>query len=122
MPLGRSRDAGSVAAIAAAAAATLLAVAIGHEMLTSRLTAGRVAELAGITVLGGLGFVVVGLAVVRRPLRRRVGVLMLTVGFAWMIGGLRWADGGRLAVTIGAFGGWLWAALLGQLVLGFPEG
>ncbi len=104
------------------AAAFAVGVAVGAVILTSRLTAGRGVELAGVTVLGGWSFIAAGLVARQRQPGNRVGVLMVTTGFAWMLGGLRWADGNTAAATVGALGGWLWGALLAHLLLAFPSG
>jgi signal transduction histidine kinase len=96
--------------------------AVGRELLTSQLTAGRRTELSAISVLGGLVFVLAGLLARRRQPANRVGVLMIVIGFAWLLAALRWSDGARLTVTVGVAGAWLWGAVLAHLVLAFPSG
>lgn len=107
---------------AAVVAGLVLGVAVGAELLTSQLTAGRRVELTIVSVLGAWAFVVTGLLARRRQPDNRVGLLMVAVGFTWLLGSLRWSDGGRLAVSIGVHGAWLWGAVLAHLVLAFPGG
>jgi signal transduction histidine kinase len=106
----------------AVVAAVGVGAASAYELLTSPLSAGQRTELVLITVLGGYGFVGAGLRTRRHRPGSRVGVLMLTFGLAWLIGGLRWSDGGQVAVTVGTLGGWVWGAVLAQLLLSFPDG
>src|SRR3954452_2568973 len=106
----------------AVVAAVGVGAASAYELLTSPLSAGQRTELVLITVLGGYGFVGAGLRTRRHRPGNRVGVLMLTFGLAWLIGGLRWSDGGQVAVTVGTLGGWVWGAVLAQLLLSFPDG
>jgi signal transduction histidine kinase len=69
----------------------------------------------------GLSFIGTGaFAWWRRPLNR-FGALMLSVGFAWFVGGLTEADSSTL-YTVGAYFEPLFIVIVVHMVLGFPTG
>lgn len=103
-------------------AGLLLGVVVAAELWMSRLTTARQAAFAATAVLGGWGFLAAGLLARRQRPASRTGMLMLALGFAWLLGALQLSDHDRLAVTVGTLLGWLWAAILAHLMLAFPSG
>jgi PAS domain S-box-containing protein len=101
-------------------AALLTAGVIGAVILTSDHQELPVlsAVLGGST---GLSFIAAGLiARTRRPLNR-TGLLLLAVGFAWLLGGLTAADS-SLPWTIGITISAVFAAFFVHLLLAYPSG
>jgi signal transduction histidine kinase len=102
-----------VAALAAGAAVAALELTSHH----------RDAKLAW-AVFGpvvGWSFVGTGLYVVRRRPERRIGALMILLGFAWFLFTLDAANS-RLVYTFAQVAGGLWGALFLHLGLSFPTG
>jgi signal transduction histidine kinase len=110
---------GATAAIAAAAIVAAAGVAV--------LVAGsdNVEERDVLVVLGplvGLSFVGTGLYAWRRRPESHYGVLLVLIGFAWLVPGLGAAES-PLIFTIGIVFGSAWAAVLIHLLLSsFPTG
>src|SRR5919201_1191175 len=89
-------------------------------ILTSDVAHSR-DRTAGLTLVVGLSWCVMGLLEWSRRPANRVGPLMVFFGFAWFAGRLTYSDGPVLH-TIGGFLGVLFFAVLGHVLLAFPGG
>ena len=110
------RGAAVVLGLVAVGATIAGAIAVGHGDVRNSTRA-----LAVTTVIAGCAFVAAGLvAWLQRP-ANRTGLLMIATGFALLASSLAQASQ-ALPFTIGLIVAALPAALLGHLVLAFPEG
>jgi signal transduction histidine kinase len=102
--------------VAAAAAATggVVAIAAGVVRNDTR-------TLAAVTLVAGVSFVASGLVAWRRRPHEWTGALMVAAGFALFAGSLADTDS-ALAFTIGLVVAPLPSAIIGHLILAFPEG
>jgi hypothetical protein len=105
------------AVIAAALAAGAVVVAL--ELTSEHRDAQVVWAVFGPAVIWS--FVGTGLYVVRRRPERRIGVLMILLGFAWFLFTLDAANS-RLVYTFALVTGGLWGAVFLHLGLSFPSG
>ena len=103
-------------------AGLFLGAVVALEVWSSPLSAEHRVALVAVTLAGGWGFLAAG-ALVRRPEPANLtGVLMQVLGCAWLLGALQMSDRHRIAVTVGALFGGLWAAVLAHLTVAFPSG
>src|SRR4051794_26595889 len=102
--------------------AAVLGLFVAELILTSELTRGDRAELVVINVVGSWALVAAGVVAFARQAGGRVGVLMFTAAFAWLLAALRWSDLDGALQTIGLAAAELWAAVLAHLALAFPGG
>jgi len=110
----------SVRAVLAVWSLALIAAGGGVALILSSDRPRPVAN-AAVVVLIGLAFVGSGLlARARRP-ENRTGLLLLLVGFSWLVGALG-ASGDSLLFTIGYAESALVAAFFVHLVVAFPSG
>jgi signal transduction histidine kinase len=108
------------ALVALGIAGFVYGLAVGGLILESNHVEGRGA-FAGLGLFVGWSFVGVGLfAWWRRP-ANRFGVLLTSVGFAWITGGLYAANAPGLFI-IGTLLGNVWIVLLAHALLAYPTG
>jgi signal transduction histidine kinase len=106
---------GAVIAAALAAGAVVVALELSSEHRDAKV----VWAVFGPAVIWS--FVGTGLYVVRRRPERRIGVLMILLGFAWFLFTLDAANS-RLVYTFALVTGGLWGAVFLHLGLSFPSG
>ena len=103
-------------AVVAAAAATAGAVALAHGEARGQSTG-----LAATGIVAGCAFVAAGIVAYLRQSANRIALLMIAAGFLLFAGSLAQANS-ALPFTAGLLVGPLTAAVLGHLVLAFPDG
>ena len=116
---GPSRQAWSVAvgiAVAGAAAATAGAVALAHGEARAQTTG-----LAATGIIAGCTFVAAGIVAFLRQSANAIAILMIAAGFLLFGNSLAQASS-ALPFTVGLVVGPVAAAVLGHLVLAFPDG
>lgn len=101
--------------------AALFGSGVAAVTLTCDPTFPDRAALTVTTVLGAGGFIVAGVVARQRQPSNRVWVLMLALGFVWVLAGLQFSSHPGLGY-VGVLGGWVWAAVLAHLTLAFPSG
>ena len=105
----------------AVAAAALAAAAAGTVALAGGAAREQTTALAAVSLVSALSFVGSGLAAWRARPVPWTGTLMIAAGFALFAGSLAQSDS-ALPFTIGLVVGGLPIAILGHLLLAFPDG
>src|SRR5919204_112149 len=110
----------NVARLALWPAALAVGGATAALILTSDVADSR-DRIAVLTLVVGLSWCAMGLLEWNRRAANRIGSLMVFFGFAWFVGRLVYSDVSLLH-TIGSLLGVLFFAVLGHVLLAFPNG
>jgi signal transduction histidine kinase len=100
------------------------ALAAGVAAFTITLTSDhqdRPGLRAALVLVGGWSFIAAGLIARTRQPQNRTGLLLIAVGFWWLVGSL-YASNESLVFTIGLVLGVISAAVLVHLLLAYPSG
>src|SRR3954447_24089811 len=119
-PSGEHRAMSARRTVAVALAALVCGLAAAALIARSDHATGRVVW----TIFGpivGWSFVGTGLFAARMRPESRTGMLMVLLGFAWLLSSLGLANA-PLPYTVGQIVGGLWGALFLQLIIAFPSG
>jgi signal transduction histidine kinase len=106
------------------AAIAVLAFIAGVAVCVIVLTSDHQEAKAAFAIFGpavGWGFIGTGLYAWRREPDNRSGMLMVLLGFAWLLSTLEAAES-RLAYTLAITVGGLWGSLFLHLGIAFPDG